>query len=397
MKRILLTLWWILKESIPGLLVLLVVIGGLLRLSYPATETIQMFAGYFFLFYSICFFWLGGQDRYHYLFRRAESKFHFWMTVFGLCLISISISFFTVFVFLSSNFPVGSFLKSPFDLMWALLLIVSFQIIFIQDIRAVMARGHAQVFIKRILVVMVSYVIFFLGIFLFPISRFLAFAYFEVFFLIIFLFKNDFVLNSFPKEFRKKTFIYALIFLLIFSGISHGLSEKTSTIDKMITNYLQSRSVEEINSISEASQWLRWFESTDSKKWDSKKLIEAFMKLETVCPSVLRDDPTRIICYEKDIEEDALRISLQPAATNLIDFLNSDSEYVKLVGLLKARYEVDFNDEIQKKISGIANSPGILSLVAQVTLKYHGKNQRPALKINLKSVDATRTSENFSY
>lgn len=320
--------------------------------------------------------------------RTSESIRQYWVTVSLILLFNLMLNYMCYLILFKvaggGDFLLDDFNPTKADVLWLTLILISCNFTMLIDYKVVQTNLTIRPALQGVLFVGI-YLWIILFFFVLFYSRLLGYAFIEVSLLTYFFYRNSFVLSSILPSIRNKSLIVGLCFVILAATTSY-LTEKYSDNPSDILGYFGPKKVW---NFSESD-----FAKVDSpnalfpylyhaKKLTSSQLLQALTKLETLCPRSSTDYPTVIDCFDKIPSEDDNCICSKLEESELHQFLDSDLEYAKLVGLLEARSIDIFSEKTKQKIEIISRQPGNLSPVALKTLASHGKDKKPKVRIRI--------------
>lgn len=315
--------------------------------------------------------------------RSSQSIRQFWFFVFAIHLFSLGFNgalfYLATKLFSGSELISANLTPSASDVIWVAVLAFSVSLLMTVDVRTMAANSSLKP-TRQLLNVLGLYVLILIFLPLFAYSRLLAYAFAELSILIVFLLQNSLVLTSIRRPVRICSMGVGAGFVLLLSMFSVLIEYKGPTHTSAFLGKIGPQRkwlFADIESLVRPSDWISWFSS--AQQLNSAQMVQALLKLESLCPPGPTDAPTLIECHEKMPSQQNLTVT--SGDINFLEYLESPSEYVKLVGLLKARELAEFPPELKEKIEKLSRSPGRLSPVAEMTSAQHAKGRSSKLRI----------------
>lgn len=318
--------------------------------------------------------------------RTSESIRQFWTMIALVLFLNLILNYVCYFVSYKisggGDLVFESYKPTSADLFWITLILISMNFATLVDYKLVQLNLTMRPAIQGIMFIGI-YAWILLLFYIMVHTRLLGYAFVEVSLLLFFFFRNSFVLTSILPSSRNKAFIVSLC-AVVFAVLTFYLTEKKkgdpsdllgSLGPKKVWNFSESG----FATVKSPNGLVEYF--NNSKKLTSSQLLQVVAKLETLCPRGNSDYPAVIECFEKETIEDDACICADLKESELFQFLDSELEYAKLVGLLQARGLDVFSEELKQKIENISKIPGNLSPIALKTLAEHGKGKRKNARV----------------
>jgi hypothetical protein len=321
--------------------------------------------------------------------RTSQNIKQFWIFVFGIYLITLLLNgacYLLVRTLFEGPSAQGEFISdSPFHIVWIATITLAGYFTTLFDIRetaSLNAANPSKQFwqtMKFFAAITISFGLYFF-------SNLLGYAFFLSFLLITFFLSNSFIKSSLQPLVRVKAAIASigLVITLLFSTYAVE-NKRRSEPSKFLGKIGPKKSIpfSDLEKAESPSQWFSWLQNVS--ELTSDQVNAALEKLEKICPPTPADDLTVIECFQLNATPKSLRIESKSEENDILKRLNSNSEYVRLLGLVSARGIDTFSTELAAKIDSIKRTQGRLSLVAERTLYSHKSGRRSSIQLLLKN------------
>lgn len=314
--------------------------------------------------------------------RTSESIRQFWITIAVVLLFNVMLNFGCYFVSLKLaggiDIAIQAYKLSYADIFWITLILISLNFVMLMDYKIMQANQSLKPARQAVMMIGV-YVWLILAAVAIAYSKLLGYAFVEVSLLAYFGYNNSFLNSSILPKVRNRILIIGVGFVIL-SAATFILIEKNKNTPSSLLGKLDPQEltknwgVSDLEKVTTVPALLEYFRNYRDS--NSSELMQAIQKIELLCPRETTDYPACITCWDKELSyPNGIAIGSKIEDGELHRFLDSQSEYAKLIGLLGARRFDAIPPDIQKKIENISNQPGNLSPVALKTLAQHGKDK----------------------
>ncbi len=140
-----------------------------------------------------------------------------------------------------------------------------------------------------------------------------------------------------------------------------------------------------IKEVKSPAGFLNWYSDAE-RPLTIDEALQMISRLTELCPLQFSDDPTVVLCLDKDRERDRAFLSQEWVEADVLKFLDVDSYYSNLVGVMAARkLPRPFSASIKNRIEKLTKIPGATSVIALATLSGIQRSRRESIVIELVS------------
>lgn len=321
--------------------------------------------------------------------RTSENIRQFWIYTFLLIIFNnlLNLLFWLIAskMFVSEDMYFKDFQLS--EKIWIFTITLTTNLVSMIDQQSLQMR-NAQKPLKNFYLILKIYIWVAIAAAVFYSSPLLGYCFIEASLLLFFILFNQQVKISVRPSIRYRIAGISVLLVLVTTSIFFQAERSTNLGPSKFLGALGPQrlwSFDDLQRVSSASEWISWLSA--GKDISSEQLAQAVDKLANFCPLNPSDYPAVIECQEIREEDFNHSIATQNSDEDLVKFLDSSVDHLRLLAMIESRKFEIFPPPIKERLERISHEAGRLGLVASVTLAHHGKGAPHKIKI---SVHATK-------